>query len=109
MISNITGYPINLGFMIMALLVVTISSIGIAGVPGTATTSASINLSAVGLGQYFDLTSPILAVDPILDMARTMLNINGVLTTSLIVDKNLKQIDMNKFKDMNAKIDGSFM
>ncbi|EIA28787.1 hypothetical protein SFB6_030G57, partial [Candidatus Arthromitus sp. SFB-co] len=31
------------------------------------------------------------------------------LTTSLIVDKNLKQIDMNKFKDMNAKIDGSFM
>lgn len=109
MISNITGYPINLGFMIMALLVVTISSIGIAGVPGTATTSASINLSAVGLGQYFDLTSPILAVDPILDMARTMLNINGVLTTSLIVDKKLKQIDMDKFKDMNTKIDGSFM
>ncbi|BAK81382.1 cation:dicarboxylate symporter family transporter [Candidatus Arthromitus sp. SFB-rat-Yit] len=109
MISNITGYPINLNFIIMTLLVVTISSIGIAGVPGTATTSASINLSAVGLGQYFDLTSPILAVDPILDMARTMLNINAVLTTSLIVDKKLKQVDMNKFDDMNSKIDGSFM
>lgn len=109
MIANITGNPVDLSFLIMALLVVTISSVGIAGVPGTATTSASINLSAVGFGQYFDLTSPILAIDPILDMARTMININGVLTTSLIVDKKLKQVDMDKFKDMGAKIDNSFM
>lgn len=109
MIANITGNPINLNFLIMSLIVVTISSIGIAGVPGTATTSASINLSAVGFGQYFDLTSPILAVDPILDMARTTINVNGVVTTSLIVDKNLKQIDMEKFKDLNVKIDNSFI
>ena len=109
MIANITGNPINLSFLIMTILVITISSVGIAGVPGTATTSASINLSAVGFGQYFDLTSPILAVDPILDMARTTLNINGVVTTSLIVDKKLKQIDMDKFKDPNSKIDSSFM
>lgn len=109
MVANITGNPININFLIMTLLVITISSVGIAGVPGTATTSASINLSAVGFGQYFDLTSPILAVDPILDMARTMLNVNGVVTTSLIVDKALNQVDMDKFKDMSSKIDSSFM
>lgn len=109
MVANITGNPINLSFLVMTLLVITISSVGIAGVPGTATTSASINLSAVGFGQYFDLTSPILAVDPVLDMARTMLNVNGVVTTSLIVDKALNQIDMEKFKDPNSKIDSSFM
>ena len=109
MVANIIGNPINLSFLIMALLVITISSIGIAGVPGTATTSASINLSAVGFGQYFDLTSPILAIDPILDMARTTLNINGVLTTALIVDKKLKQVDMEKFKDTNLKIDNTFL
>ncbi|OAT86910.1 cation:dicarboxylate symporter family transporter [Candidatus Arthromitus sp. SFB-turkey] len=109
MVANITGNPINLSFLVMSLLVITISSVGIAGVPGTATTSASINLSAVGFGQYFDLTSPILAIDPILDMARTMINVNGVLTTSLIVDKKLNQINMEKFKDPNFKIDNSFM
>lgn len=109
MVANMTGNPINLSFLIMSLIVITISSIGIAGVPGTATTSASINLSAVGFGQYFDLTSPVLAVDPILDMARTAININGVLTTSLIVDKKLNQVDMDTFKDMNKKIDNSFM
>ena len=109
MIANMTGNPINLSFLIMSLLVITISSIGIAGVPGTATTSASINLSAVGFGQFFDLTSPILAVDPILDMARTTININGILTTSLLVDKKLNQINMDKFKDPNSKIDNSFM
>ncbi len=106
MVANMTGNPIDLSFLIMSLLVITISSVGIAGVPGTATTSASINLSAVGFGQYFDLTSPILAIDPILDMGRTMININGVLTASLIVDKKLGQIDMNKFKDLDSKIDG---
>lgn len=109
MVANITGNPINLSFLVMSLLVITISSVGIAGVPGTATTSASINLSAVGFGQYFDLTSPILAIDPILDMARTMINVNGVLTTSLIVDKKLNQINMEKFKDPNSKVDNSFM
>lgn len=109
MIANITGNPINLNFLIMSLIVIVVSSVGIAGVPGTATTSASINLSAVGFGQYFDLTSPILAVDPILDMARTAINVNGIVTTSMIVDKKLKQIDMEKFKDPNSKIDGSFM
>ena len=109
MIANMTGTQINLSFLVMSLLVITISSIGIAGVPGTSTTSASINLSAVGLGQYFDLTSPILAIDPLLDMARTMLNVNGVTVTSLIVDKKLNQIDMNKFNDMNLKIDNSFI
>lgn len=109
MIANITGNPISINFLIMSLIVVTISSIGIAGVPGTATTSASINLSAVGFGQYFDLTSPILAIDPILDMARTAINVNGVVTASLIVDKRLKQIDMDKFKDLSLKIDNSFM
>lgn len=105
MISNITGNPLDLSFLIMTLLVITISSIGIAGVPGTATTSASINLSAVGLGQYFDLTSPVLAVDPILDMARTLLNVNGVAVTALIVDKKLNQINMDKFSDLNSKIE----
>lgn len=109
MIANITGNPINLNFLIMSLIVIVVSSVGIAGVPGTATTSASINLSAVGFGQYFDLTSPILAVDPILDMARTAINVNGIVTTSMIVDKKLKQIDMDKFKDPNSKIDSSFM
>lgn len=107
MVSNITGTPINISFLITSLLVITISSVGIAGVPGTATTSASINLSAVGFGQYFDLTSPILAIDPILDMGRTMINVNGVLTTSLIVDKKLGQVNMDKFKDPNSKIDGT--
>lgn len=109
MVANITGNPINPSFLIMALIVITISSIGIAGVPGTATTSASINLSAVGFGQYFDLTSPVLAVDPVLDMARTAININGVLTTSLIVDKKLKQVNMDIFNDMSKKMDNTFM
>lgn len=104
-IANMTGNPIDLGFLIMSLIVITISSIGIAGVPGTATTSASINLSAVGFGQYFELASPILAIDPIIDMGRTMININGVLTTALIVDKTLKQLNKDKFNDLNSKID----
>ena len=34
----------------------------------------------------------IIAVDPIVDMARTMLNVNGTMITSIVVDKNNKKL-----------------
>ena len=49
----------------MAVLVITIGSIGIAGIPGTSTMAASVGLSGTGLGGYFSFITPILAIDPI--------------------------------------------
>ena len=81
----------------MALIVITISSLGIAGLPGTATMAVSVVLSGLGLGSYFQLAGGILAIDPILDMGRTMLNVNGTMTSAITVANSLGKVCKNEF------------
>lgn len=104
-IANMSGTPLTFSFYLMTILVVTISSFGIAGIPGGGHTVASSVLSGTGLAPYFEFVGPILAVDPILDMGRTCLNINGAMTISLIVDKSLKQVNMDTFNNNTLKLD----
>ncbi len=104
-IANMSSTPLNFAFYLMAIIVVTVSSFGIAGIPGGGYTVASSVLSGTGLSPFFEFVGPTLAVDPVLDMGRTCLNVNGGLTISLIVDKSLKQIDMKTFNNENLKLD----
>ena len=86
-VANISGVPFDISMYIMSVLVIAIGSIGIAGVPGTATMAASVSLSGTGLGSFFASISPILAIDPIIDMGRTMLNVSGAMTNAVVIDK----------------------
>ena len=85
----------------MTIFVVTIGSLGIAGIPGTATMAASVGLTGVGMGAQFAMVSPILAIDPIIDMPRTMLNVTGSLTNALVVDKHMESLNMTAYNDMS--------
>ena len=96
-IANMAGVTMDFSFYAMSLIVITISSLGIAGLPGTATMAVSVVLSGLGLGSYFQLAGGILAIDPILDMGRTMLNVNGTMTSAITVASSLKKIDKNIF------------
>ena len=100
-IANMAGVEQNLSFYAMLLVVITIGSLGIAGLPGTATMAVSVVLSGVGLGAYFPLAGGILAIDPILDMGRTMLNVNSGMTTAVVVGKSLNKLDKKVFNDEN--------
>lgn len=99
-VSNMSGHPIDITLFIMTIIVLTIGSLGIAGIPGTATMAASVALSGTGLAAAFPLISPILAIDPIIDMARTMLNVSGSVSNALMVDKSLKNINMDIYNNM---------
>ena len=97
-IANMAGIDKDISFYVMLLVVITISSLGIAGLPGTATMAVSVVLSGVGIGAHFPLAGGILAIDPILDMGRTMLNVNGTTTTAVTVGKSLNKLDKEIFK-----------
>lgn len=99
-VCNITGTPIDVTMIVMTIFVVTIGSLGIAGIPGTATMAASVGLSGVGMGAHFAMVSPILAIDPIIDMPRTMLNVTGSLTNAIIVDKSMGHLNEENYNDM---------
>lgn len=88
-IANANGIAVDFTLFMMTIIVVTLGSVGIAGVPGTAITAASVGVNGVGFGSFFSQINPILAVDPILDMGRTCLNVSGAMVNSLVVDKFL--------------------
>ena len=102
-VANTSGTPIDICLIIMSIIVITIGSIGIAGIPGTSTMAASVGLSGVGLGASFAFITPILAIDPIIDMMRTMLNVSGSLTNAIMVDRQLELMDMELYQDMTRK------
>lgn len=103
-VCHVTGTPFDITMFIMTIIVVTIGSLGIAGIPGTATMAASVGLSGVGMASQFVMVSPILAIDPIIDMPRTMLNVTGSLTNALVVDKHMGTLNEKDFNDMSLDI-----
>lgn len=98
-VGNMAGINMDISFYVMLLVVITISSFGIAGLPGSATMAVSVVLSGVGLGPYFPLASGIVAIDPILDMGRTMLNVNGTSVTAVSVARSLNKLDKDIFNN----------
>lgn len=92
-LANMSGTPMNLSFYGMLLVIIVISSLGIAGLPGTATMAVSVVISGMGMGAYFPLAGGILAIDPIIDMGRTMINVNGTMVTAVTVANSLDRID----------------
>ncbi len=95
-IANMSGTPMDFSFYGMLLVIIVISSLGIAGLPGSATMAVSVVISGMGMGNYFSLAGGILAIDPILDMGRTMLNVNGTMVTTVTVANSFDKIDKEK-------------
>lgn len=87
LVASAAGVEINFAFYFLLVVVVTLGSIGIAGVPGTATVAATVTLNGIGLGQYFDRIGSIFGIDPIVDMGRTMLNVTGAMVSATVVDR----------------------
>lgn len=100
-VSNMNGTSLDLTFLLMSVIVIALGSLGIAGIPGTATMAASVALSGTGMGAYFPMISSILAVDPLIDMGRTLLNVTGSMVNSITVDKLMGSFDYQKYLDAN--------
>ena len=71
--------------------IVTISSVGVAGVGGGATFAALIVLPAMGLP--ITLVALLISVEPLIDMGRTALNVSGAMTAGTLTSQWLHQTD----------------
>ncbi len=71
--------------------IVTLSSAGVAGVGGGATFAALIVLPAMGLP--VELVALLISVEPLIDMGRTALNVNGSMTAGVVTSQLLKETD----------------
>ncbi|WP_330925347.1 cation:dicarboxylate symporter family transporter [Candidatus Sororendozoicomonas aggregata] len=96
MVAPIVGIdPMSPGFIVTLLLVITFSSFGVAGVGGGATFAALMVLSAMNLPVA--VVGLLIAVEPLIDMGRTALNVSGSMTTGIVTSRILKQTGEKSF------------
>ncbi|CAM4433101.1 L-cystine transporter [Paenibacillus phoenicis] len=88
--------PMSWDFILTLILVVTISSFGVAGVGGGATFASLIVLSTMNLPVA--LAGLLISVEPLIDMGRTALNVNDSITAGVITGKILGENDTEAFK-----------
>lgn len=87
--------PLSLEFLGTLVLVVTLGSFGIAGVGGGATFAAIIVLSTLNLPVA--LAGLLISIEPLIDMGRTAINVNGAMTAGTVTSRLLKQHDASVF------------
>jgi Na+/H+-dicarboxylate symporter len=80
---------------IILVATTTLSSIGIAGVPGTASIAATVVLSTLGLP--VEGLAMVLGVDVVIDMARTAVNVTGASVVALLVADSENEFDREAF------------
>ena len=96
MIANMNGIAITPVFLISLITVIALGSFGMAGVPGTAYIAATVVLG--GMGLPFDPVAIVFPIDSIIDMGRTAVNVNGAMTISTVVDREVGSFDETVFK-----------
>jgi uncharacterized protein len=79
--------PTSLSFIAGLVAIVAISSFGVAGVGGGATFAAFIVLPAMGFP--VTVAALLISIEPLIDMARTALNVNGAMTSGVITNRLL--------------------
>jgi L-cystine uptake protein TcyP (sodium:dicarboxylate symporter family) len=79
--------PMDPMFILTLVGVVAISSFGVAGVGGGATFAALIVLPAMGFPVA--LVALLISIEPLIDMARTALNVNGSMTAGVVTSRVL--------------------
>ena len=86
--------PVDPAFIAGLVGIVAISSFGVAGVGGGATFAAFIVLPAMGFP--VTVAALLISVEPLIDMARTALNVNGSITAGVLTGRYLGDASMPK-------------
>ncbi|ENL3299112.1 cation:dicarboxylase symporter family transporter, partial [Salmonella enterica] len=92
--------PLSLHFLAAMLPAIALGSIGVAGVGGGGTFAALIVLSTLNFPVA--LVGIFIAIEPIVDMARTALNVNGSMMSGVLANRILNN---HTADDMPAVID----
>jgi uncharacterized protein len=98
--------PFTPGFIAQLIFIVTVGSVGVAGVGGGATFAALIVLSAMDLPVA--LAGLLISVEPLIDMGRTALNVSGSIAAGAVTSRILGATDMGIFNsEVEPEWDGA--
>ncbi|MFI8575869.1 dicarboxylate/amino acid:cation symporter [Rossellomorea aquimaris] len=89
--ANVVGNPLSLTDMLVVVLVGTLASIGTAGVPGAGIIMIATVFAQLGLPM--ETVALLTAIDALVGMGCTALNVTGDLVGTSIIDKTEKRVE----------------
>lgn len=92
-------------YILTIIAVVTISSFGVAGVGGGATFASLIVLGSLNLP--IAIVGLVISVEPLIDMARTLVNVSDSMIAGIVTSKRIKEFDETVLNDEAAVIESS--
>jgi len=92
--------PTDFSFIISLILIVAISSFGVAGVGGGATFAALIVLSVMNLP--IAIVGLLISVEPLIDMGRTALNVSGAMTSGILTSKATGEFEKEVYQQTDV-------
>ncbi len=87
--ANVVGDPLTLSEMVLVVIVGTLATIGTAGIPGAGI--VMIATVFVQLGLPMEAVALLTAIDALVGMGATMLNVTGDLAGSKLIDQSEKR------------------
>ena len=93
--------PLDAVCLVKLVIVVALGSCGIAGVGGGATFASLVVLSTLGLP--VGIVGLLIAIEPLIDMGRTALNVSGAMIAGVATSHSMHEIDKDTY---NAAIEG---
>ena len=95
--------PFTPSFIASLIAIVAISSFGVAGVGGGATFAALIVLSSMNLP--VGLAGLLISVEPLIDMGRTALNVNGSMTAGVLTSRITGELDKEAYQAEGQRLE----
>lgn len=88
--AGLSGITVTPGLVFSLVVVITLCSYGITDVPGTATMAEFAAVLGSGMGGAVPGLGPMIAIDPIGDVPRTLINVTGCMTNAIIVERRVR-------------------
>jgi Na+/H+-dicarboxylate symporter len=106
-IANAVGTPLTINQMLMVALLATLGAIGTAGVPSAGVIMLLMVLEGIGMkveaGSAVAAAYALMfAIDAVLDMGRTFLNVSGDMAVTPYVAKQEGALDMSKWENVKT-------
>ncbi len=95
--------PTSASFLVTLVAVVVLSSFGVAGLGGGATFAALLVLSTLNLP--VGLVGLLLAVEPLIDMGRTLLNVSGSMVAGIVTGRLTGRLDTAAYADRSRTVE----
>lgn len=92
-------------FILSLIVIVTISSFGVAGVGGGATFASLIVLGAMNLP--ITIVGLVISVEPLIDMMRTLVNVSDSMVAGVVTSARLHELDHDQLNDPKAVVAGN--